>query len=235
MHNYLTSVYEERDARTTLLTMVQALNHAKNGLDIVSGTRVCIYYLSQVAFKIKILNYPRNVACLSCIILLKLWRLYCVHESLESEIPDRRYELHFCFIPNILRYSFRNAHDDVMVLIRNANTTNMRINLQKKKKKENLVGLHFIHIPTLFNIIATKNSGNNFSYTGKDTLCKTELERSLYQTSIEASQRYRRLYLFPTHIYLYVLIVLVKLGPFLLSFIETKNIYNLIFHLPTVD
>lgn len=42
MHNYLTSVYEERDARTTLLTMVQALNHAKHGVDIVSGTRVSI-------------------------------------------------------------------------------------------------------------------------------------------------------------------------------------------------
>ena len=40
MHNYLTSVYEEGDARSTLLTMVQALNHAKNGFDIVSGTRV---------------------------------------------------------------------------------------------------------------------------------------------------------------------------------------------------
>lgn len=40
MHNYLTSVYEEGDARSTLITMVQALNHAKNGVDIVSGTRV---------------------------------------------------------------------------------------------------------------------------------------------------------------------------------------------------
>jgi len=40
LHNYLTSVYEERDARTTLLSMVQALNHAKHGVDIVSGTRV---------------------------------------------------------------------------------------------------------------------------------------------------------------------------------------------------
>jgi respiratory burst oxidase len=42
LHNYLTSVYEERDARTTLLSMVQALNHAKHGVDIVSGTRVKI-------------------------------------------------------------------------------------------------------------------------------------------------------------------------------------------------
>lgn len=41
LHNYLTSVYEEGDARSTLLTMVQALNHAKHGVDILSGTRVC--------------------------------------------------------------------------------------------------------------------------------------------------------------------------------------------------
>ena len=47
LHNYLTSVYEERDARTTLLSMVQALNHAKHGVDIVSGTRVNIFYLSK--------------------------------------------------------------------------------------------------------------------------------------------------------------------------------------------
>lgn len=40
MHNYLTSVYEEGDARSTLITMVQALNHAKHGVDILSGTRV---------------------------------------------------------------------------------------------------------------------------------------------------------------------------------------------------
>ncbi|XP_073010095.1 respiratory burst oxidase homolog protein E-like [Typha latifolia] len=44
LHNYLTSVYEERDARTTLLTMVQALNHAKHGVDIVSGTRVRTHF-----------------------------------------------------------------------------------------------------------------------------------------------------------------------------------------------
>ncbi|KAI3830607.1 hypothetical protein MKX03_016439 [Papaver bracteatum] len=44
MHNYLTSVYEEGDARSTLLTMVQALNHAKNGVDILSGTRVRTHF-----------------------------------------------------------------------------------------------------------------------------------------------------------------------------------------------
>lgn len=42
MHNYLTSVYEEGDARSTLVMMLQALHHAKNGVDLVSGTRVCV-------------------------------------------------------------------------------------------------------------------------------------------------------------------------------------------------
>jgi respiratory burst oxidase len=45
MHNYLTSVYEEGDARSALITMVQSLNHAKNGVDIVSGTRVRHWFL----------------------------------------------------------------------------------------------------------------------------------------------------------------------------------------------
>ncbi|KAM4097583.1 hypothetical protein ACJW30_07G012200 [Castanea mollissima] len=44
LHNYLTSVYEEHDARSTLITMVQALNHAKHGVDILSGTRVRTHF-----------------------------------------------------------------------------------------------------------------------------------------------------------------------------------------------
>ena len=40
MHNYLTSVYEDGDARSALIMMIQSLHHAKNGVDIVSGTRV---------------------------------------------------------------------------------------------------------------------------------------------------------------------------------------------------
>ncbi|XP_059642697.1 respiratory burst oxidase homolog protein C-like [Cornus florida] len=40
MHTYCTSVYEEGDARSALITMLQSLNHAKNGVDVVSGTRV---------------------------------------------------------------------------------------------------------------------------------------------------------------------------------------------------
>lgn len=41
MHNYLTSVYEEGDARSALIAMVQQLQHAKNGVDVVSESRVC--------------------------------------------------------------------------------------------------------------------------------------------------------------------------------------------------
>ena len=40
MHNYLTSVYEEGDARSALIAMVQQLQHAKNGVDVVSESRV---------------------------------------------------------------------------------------------------------------------------------------------------------------------------------------------------
>ncbi|GFQ01942.1 respiratory burst oxidase homolog protein c [Phtheirospermum japonicum] len=40
MYNYCTSVYEEGDARSALISMLQSINHAKNGVDIVSGTRV---------------------------------------------------------------------------------------------------------------------------------------------------------------------------------------------------
>lgn len=41
MHNYLTSVYAEGDARSALIAMVQKLQHAKNGVDIVSESKVC--------------------------------------------------------------------------------------------------------------------------------------------------------------------------------------------------
>ncbi|KAL1200139.1 Respiratory burst oxidase-like protein C [Cardamine amara subsp. amara] len=44
MHNYCTSVYEEGDARSALIHMLQSLNHAKNGVDIVSGTRVMSHF-----------------------------------------------------------------------------------------------------------------------------------------------------------------------------------------------
>ncbi|XP_021888434.1 respiratory burst oxidase homolog protein F-like [Carica papaya] len=42
MHNYVTSVYEEGNERSALITMVEALNHVNNGVDILSGTRVML-------------------------------------------------------------------------------------------------------------------------------------------------------------------------------------------------
>lgn len=44
LHNHCTSVYEEGDARSALIIMLQALNHAKHGVDIVSGTRVKTHF-----------------------------------------------------------------------------------------------------------------------------------------------------------------------------------------------
>ncbi|KAK4790572.1 hypothetical protein SAY86_017876 [Trapa natans] len=44
MHNYLTSVYEEGDARSALIAMVQKLQHAKNGLDVVSESRIKTHF-----------------------------------------------------------------------------------------------------------------------------------------------------------------------------------------------
>ncbi|KAI4304869.1 hypothetical protein MLD38_040330 [Melastoma candidum] len=40
LHNYCTSVYEEGDARSALIAMLQSLHHAKSGVDVVSGMRV---------------------------------------------------------------------------------------------------------------------------------------------------------------------------------------------------
>ncbi|KAJ3669154.1 hypothetical protein LUZ60_011104 [Juncus effusus] len=44
MHNYLTSVYEEGDARSALIAMVQSLQHAKDGLDVVSGSKIRTHF-----------------------------------------------------------------------------------------------------------------------------------------------------------------------------------------------
>ncbi|XP_002281695.1 putative respiratory burst oxidase homolog protein H [Vitis vinifera] len=44
MHNYLTSMYEEGDARSALIAMVQSLQHAKNGVDVVSESRIKAHF-----------------------------------------------------------------------------------------------------------------------------------------------------------------------------------------------
>ncbi|XP_061357451.1 respiratory burst oxidase homolog protein B-like [Gastrolobium bilobum] len=61
LHNYCTSVYEEGDARSALITMLQSLHHAKNGVDIVSGTRVKTHFARpnwRSVFKHAALKHP---------------------------------------------------------------------------------------------------------------------------------------------------------------------------------
>ncbi|KAJ6830427.1 putative respiratory burst oxidase-like protein A [Iris pallida] len=85
MHNYLTSVYEEGDARSALITMVQALNHAKNGVDIVSGTRVRTHFAKP--------NWKKVLSRLSskhpC---AKIGVFYCGVPALAQELSKLCYE-----------------------------------------------------------------------------------------------------------------------------------------------
>ncbi|KAL8497337.1 hypothetical protein ACS0TY_020867 [Phlomoides rotata] len=63
MHNYCTSVYEEGDARSALIAMLQNINHAKNGVDIVSGTRVKSHFARpnwRAVYKRIALNHPNS-------------------------------------------------------------------------------------------------------------------------------------------------------------------------------
>ncbi|XP_020233487.1 respiratory burst oxidase homolog protein C [Cajanus cajan] len=62
LHSYCTSVYEEGDARSALIAMLQSLNHAKNGVDIVSGTRVMSHFAKpnwRSVYKRIALNHPQ--------------------------------------------------------------------------------------------------------------------------------------------------------------------------------
>ncbi|KAH6794805.1 NADPH/respiratory burst oxidase protein D [Perilla frutescens var. hirtella] len=63
MHNYCTSVYEEGDARSALIAMLQSINHAKNGVDVVSGTRVKSHFAKpnwRTVYKRIALNHPNS-------------------------------------------------------------------------------------------------------------------------------------------------------------------------------
>ncbi|PQQ14047.1 respiratory burst oxidase homolog protein F-like [Prunus yedoensis var. nudiflora] len=44
MHNFLNCVYQEGDARSVLVSAIQALHHAKNGIDFVSRTPVRTHF-----------------------------------------------------------------------------------------------------------------------------------------------------------------------------------------------
>ncbi|KAI4335910.1 hypothetical protein L6164_014506 [Bauhinia variegata] len=52
MHNFLTSVYQEGDVRSAFLSLIQALHHAKNGIDIVSRTPIRTHFARPNWFNI---------------------------------------------------------------------------------------------------------------------------------------------------------------------------------------
>ncbi|XP_050372308.1 respiratory burst oxidase homolog protein D [Argentina anserina] len=70
LHNYCTSVYEEGDARSALIAMLQNLHHAKNGVDVVSGTRVKSHFAKpnwrQVYKKIALHHPDSRVGVFYC-------------------------------------------------------------------------------------------------------------------------------------------------------------------------
>ncbi|XP_071722493.1 respiratory burst oxidase homolog protein C-like [Rutidosis leptorrhynchoides] len=61
LHNYCTSVYEEGDARSALISMLQSLNYAKNGVDVVTETRVKSHFAKpnwRNVYKRVAVNHP---------------------------------------------------------------------------------------------------------------------------------------------------------------------------------
>ncbi|XP_031265451.1 respiratory burst oxidase homolog protein D-like [Pistacia vera] len=81
LHNYCTSVYEEGDARSALIAMLQSLQHAKNGVDVVSGTRVKSHFAKpnwrQVYKKIA-LHHPDS----------RIGVFYCGAPALTKELKQ---------------------------------------------------------------------------------------------------------------------------------------------------
>ncbi|CAH8363102.1 unnamed protein product [Eruca vesicaria subsp. sativa] len=70
LHNYCTSVYEDGDARVALIAMLQSLQHAKNGVDVVSGTRVKSHFAKpnwrQVYKRIAVQHPGKRIGVFYC-------------------------------------------------------------------------------------------------------------------------------------------------------------------------
>ncbi|KAL3538141.1 hypothetical protein ACH5RR_001507 [Cinchona calisaya] len=81
LHNYCTSVYEEGDARSALITMLQAIQLTKNGVDVVSGTRVKTHFARpnwRQVFKHVAVNHAHQ----------RIGVFYCGPPSLVSELRN---------------------------------------------------------------------------------------------------------------------------------------------------
>ncbi|KAG0492079.1 hypothetical protein HPP92_005477 [Vanilla planifolia] len=100
MHNYLTSVYDEADARSALISMVQALNHAKNGVDVVSGTRVRTHFGRP--------NWKRVLSRISSKhSSAKIGVFYCGAPVLAQELSKLCYEFNQ---KGITKFEFHKEH-----------------------------------------------------------------------------------------------------------------------------
>ncbi|CAI0545210.1 unnamed protein product [Linum tenue] len=90
MHNYLTSVYEEGDARSALIAMVQKLQHAKNGVDIVSQSRIRTHFArpnwKRVFSDLEKAHPSSHIGVFYCgsVALVKTLRELCQDFSLNS-------------------------------------------------------------------------------------------------------------------------------------------------------
>ncbi|PON91750.1 Respiratory burst oxidase [Trema orientale] len=81
LHNYCTSVYEEGDARSALIAMLQSLHHAKNGVDVVSGTRVKSHFAKpnwRQVYKRIALQHPNS----------RVGVFYCGAPALTKELKQ---------------------------------------------------------------------------------------------------------------------------------------------------
>ncbi|KAK4777720.1 hypothetical protein SAY87_017907 [Trapa incisa] len=97
MHNYLTCVYEEGDARSALIAMVQKLQHAKNGVDIVSESRIKTHFARpnwrKVFSQMTVQHKSSRIGVFYCgsSVLTKTLRKLCHEFSMES---STRFEFH---------------------------------------------------------------------------------------------------------------------------------------------
>ena len=93
LHNYCTSVYEEGDARSALIAMLQSLNHAKHGVDVVSGTRVRTHFARpnwrSVYKRIALNHRDQRVGQFSLCISLQPHRCRCQHAAYKARVKPR--------------------------------------------------------------------------------------------------------------------------------------------------
>ncbi|GAU36031.1 hypothetical protein TSUD_208000 [Trifolium subterraneum] len=81
MHNFLTSVYPEGDVRSALLSVIQALHQAKNGIDIVSRTPIHTHFARPNWFNIFSRLSRKHVGA-------KIGVFYCGPSNLATELKN---------------------------------------------------------------------------------------------------------------------------------------------------